>query len=160
TLLAAHKTQNHPSAYSDIVKLCRRHKIVTHFSNIIGFPDDTAETIAEHLDVMRGLQPEAASFYVLCPIPGTEQYDEFLAAGYITEPNMDRFDGTAPTWRHPNLGKDELQDLLFSCYKQYYSVGHIVRTAIRTFHAESIGGMVPYIADPLFSRFSARQRMH
>src|SRR5438552_5273964 len=75
TLLAAHKTQNHPSTYSNIVRLCRKYNIVSHFSNIIGFPDDTAETIAEHLDVLRSLQADAASFYILCPIPGTEQYD-------------------------------------------------------------------------------------
>src|SRR6185295_2499712 len=40
TLLAAHKAQNNPATYSDIVRLCRKHGIVSHFSNIIGFPDD------------------------------------------------------------------------------------------------------------------------
>ena len=51
--LAAHKTQNHPSTYSEIVRLCRKHGIICHFSNIIGFPEDTAETVHEHLDVLR-----------------------------------------------------------------------------------------------------------
>ena len=36
------------------------------------------------------------SFYVLTPIPGTEQYDEFSGAGLITEPNLDRFDTARP----------------------------------------------------------------
>src|SRR6185436_13924139 len=76
TLLAAHKAQNHPSTYTDIVRLCRQNGIVSHFSNIIGFPEDTAESIREHVDVLRGLHPDVASFYILCPIPGTDQYDD------------------------------------------------------------------------------------
>src|SRR5215831_19000883 len=53
TLLAAHKTQNHPSTYSEIVKLCKKHGIVSHFSNIICCPDDTADTIREHMRVLQ-----------------------------------------------------------------------------------------------------------
>src|SRR6516225_2038455 len=33
TLLAAHKTQNYPSTYSDIIKLCEKSGVVSHFSN-------------------------------------------------------------------------------------------------------------------------------
>jgi hypothetical protein len=160
TLLGAHKTQNHPETYSKIVKLCQEHAIISHFSNIIGFPEDTAHSIREYLDVLRGLHADVASFYILCPIPGTEQYDEFLAAGYITETNLDRFDATAPTWRHPNLGASELQDLLYMCYRKFYSAGHICRTAIRSLSADSLRGMMPYFGHPLFSRFSAWKKMH
>src|SRR3989454_8291657 len=49
TLLAVHKTQNHPSTYGDIVKLCWKHGVLSHFSNIIGFPDDSVRTVREHL---------------------------------------------------------------------------------------------------------------
>ena len=158
TLLAAHKTQNYPSTYSDIVKLSRRHSVVTHFSNIIGFPEDTARTIREHMDILSGLSPDVASFYILCPIPGTEQYDDFLASGWITEQNLDRFDGTAPTWRHPELSAHDLQDMLFSCYRGFYSAGHIFTTAMRTFRSDA--GMLPCLGHPVFSLISAWQRVH
>src|SRR4051812_21846062 len=62
TLLAAHKTQNYPSTYSEIVKLCEKHGIVSHFSNIIGFPDDTSDTIRQHMQVLRELHPDVSSF--------------------------------------------------------------------------------------------------
>jgi len=160
TLLAAHKTQNHPSTYSDIVKLCQKYGIVSHFSNIIGFPDDTAPSIREHVEVLRELDPNVASFYILCPIPGTEQYDDFLATRYITEMNLDRFDGTAPTWRHPNLSADELEDLLFFCYRRFYSAGHIVAKAIKHPRRNFVDWLLPYVGHPLFSRFAAAKRMH
>lgn len=161
TLLAAHKAQNHPTTYGEIIRLCTKHGIVSHFSNIIGFPDDTAASIREHLDVLREINPDVASFYILTPIPGTEQYDDFLRAGWITEQNLDRFDATTTTWRHPNLTSDELKDLLFHCYQRFFSVSHIVSTAIRTFrHRQAHAGYLPYFGQPLFSRISAERRTH
>jgi len=160
TLLAAHKTQNQPSTYGEIVRLCNKYRIVSHFSNIIGFPEDTSDSIREHLGMLREMEPAVASFYVLCPIPGTEQYDEFLAANLITEPNLDRFDGTTPTWRHPNLSAEELEDLLYHCYRRFYSAGHMISTAIKSMRREGLGGMIPYLGHPLFSRYAAAKREH
>jgi hypothetical protein len=48
---------------------CRAHGITSHFSNILGFPGDT------------------------------EQYDDFLREGLITEDDLGRFDGTTVTSR-------------------------------------------------------------
>jgi radical SAM superfamily enzyme YgiQ (UPF0313 family) len=160
TLLAAHKTQNYPSTYQEIVRLCRQNGIVSHFSNIIGFPGDTTQSIREHLDVLRGLRPSVASFYILCPIPGTEQYDDFTAAKWITEPNLDRYDGTCSVWRHPNLKPGELNDRLFSCYREFYTPGHIVETAVRSLRHRPPVCLAPHLGHPLFSRFSAWQKMH
>lgn len=81
TLLAAQKGQNRPETYQDIVRLCHDHGISSHFSNIIGFPQDMEQDVHEHLEVLRDLDPTWSSFYILCPIPGTEQYDDFLAEG-------------------------------------------------------------------------------
>ena len=104
-LRGVHKLHNTPARYAEIVRLCREHRISSHFSNIFGFPSDTAESVAEHVETLRALAPDVASFYVLTPIPGTEQYDEYAAAGLIIERNLDRFDGSTLTWRHPSLSR-------------------------------------------------------
>jgi radical SAM superfamily enzyme YgiQ (UPF0313 family) len=111
-LLTAHKGQNRPEMYKDIVRLCREHGISSHFSNIIGFPQNGEQEVHEHLRVLREMDPTWASFYILCPIPGTEQYDDFLAQGLITENNLDRFDTTCLTWRHPSLSRERMSELL------------------------------------------------
>src|SRR5262249_50934309 len=143
TLLAAHKTQNHPSTYTDIVRLCRNHGIVSHFSNIIGFPEDTAGSIREHVKVLRELDPNVGSFYILCPIPGTEQYDDSLERKCITEMNLDRYDGPSPTWRHPNLSAHKLKALLFYCYRRFYSAGHIILKAKKHPRRELMDWLIP-----------------
>jgi radical SAM superfamily enzyme YgiQ (UPF0313 family) len=161
TLLSAHKAQNHPSMYGEIVKLCSKYGIMSHFSNIIGFPEDTSNSVSEHLDVLRGLQPDVASFYILTPIPGTEQYEDFRALGWITEQNLDRFDATTTTWRHPNLSAAELKEWLFRCYRKFYSVRQILRTAFDSLRPkEAKTGMLPYIGHPLFTRFSVWRNTH
>ena len=163
-LLAAHKAQNHPQLYGDIVRLCRRYGISTHFSNIIGFPEDTESGIREHVDTLIDLAPDLASFYILTPIPGTQQYDEFLADGRIYEKNLDRFDATCPTWRHDSLAPEQLTDLLFECYRRFYSLSHLVRRGLRNWKSEVRGTtLVDFVQGAVahaFSRFAAHRKMH
>jgi len=163
TLLAAQKGQNRPEMYRDIVRLCREHGISSHFSNIIGFPQDTQQEIDEHLETLRAMNPTWASFYILCPIPGTEQYDDFLADGLITEKNLDRFDTTCLTWRHPCFSHERLSQMLFDCYRKFFSWRHMLQNVRDEmgFHKQSVlarsaGGM----AMSLFNRFCAWRKTH
>jgi radical SAM superfamily enzyme YgiQ (UPF0313 family) len=162
TLLAAAKGQNRPEMYRDIVRLCREFGISSHFSNIIGFPQDTEQEVNRHLETLRALGPTLASFYILCPIPGTEQYDDFLARGLIEEKNLDRFDGTSLTWRHPCLGRAQTPGLLFQCYRSFFSWGHVLRNAAhRTFRSRSVlAESAKNMAFSLFSRYCAWRQMH
>lgn len=162
-LLAAHKGQNRPETYKDIVRLCREHGISSHFSNIIGFPQNGEQEIREHLQVLRDMDPTWASFYILCPIPGTEQYDDFLAQGLITEKNLDRFDTTCLTWHHPSLSRKRLSELLFECYRKFFSVRHVLRNAKNemSFGGRGVlGRSAANMAMSLFSRYCAWRRTH
>jgi hypothetical protein len=162
TLLAAQKGQNRPEVYRDIVRLCREHGISSHFSNIIGFPQDTERDVCEHLETLRALGPTWASFYVLCPIPGTEQYDNFMAEGLVTEDNLDRFDATCLTWRHPNFSREQLAGLLFRCYRKFFSTGHAVRNLMHLSWLRSgvLAQSVGITAMSLFNRYCAWRRTH
>jgi pyruvate-formate lyase-activating enzyme len=119
TLLGAKKNQNHPARYRELVQLCHEYGIGAHFSNIIGFPEDTEAVVLENLRILRELRPDVASFYILTP--GGAQYEEFLDAGLITERNMDRCDASCATWRHPHISDERLVDLLFHCYTEFFA---------------------------------------
>ena len=144
-LLAASKGQNHPKMYNEIVRLCREYQIDTHFSNIIGFPEDTEAGVRQHLETLIEMGPDIASFYILTPIPGTEQYDDFLAEGRIYEKNLDRFDGTQPTWTHDHLSPEQRTRLLFRCYEQFYSLSHLTKRLKRTIKNRKHGEWMPLI---------------
>jgi len=72
-----------------------------------------------------------ASFYILTPIPGTEQYEEFLGKGWITETNLDRFDGTRLLFRHPRLGPTRLTELLLDSYRRFFHWPDVARKLAR-----------------------------
>ncbi len=161
TLLAAKKGQNHPELYKNIVELCRSYGISSHFSNIIGFPKDTASSIGWHIKSICDLSPVHASFYILCPIPGTEQYGEFLKSELIAERNLDRFDGTVLTWNHPGLSHRELTSLLFRCYDTFYSLKHVISCLRRESEANGRWGRsFALVARSSFSRYSTFSGEH
>ncbi len=81
----------------------------------------------------------------------------------ITEKNLDRFDTTCLTWRHPSFSRERLSHLLFDCYKKFFSFGHTMQNAMDEvqggrpgFLKRSMGGM----AMSLFTRYCAWQRRH
>lgn len=163
TLLAARKGRNRSETYRDIVRLCRAHGIASHFSNIIGFPQDAEPDVRAHVEVLRALGPTWASFYILCPIPGTEQYDDFMAAGLVTEKNLDRFDTTCLTWRHPSFSPEQLSELLFGCFRRFYTLRHAlgnVRDRVAGPGKEVLADMAGRVANTLFVRTCARRRTH
>ncbi|HMF08318.1 MAG TPA: radical SAM protein [Thermoanaerobaculia bacterium] len=127
TLAGAHKFHNVPDRYAEIVRLCREHGITSHFSNILGFPEDTGASILENLATLRALGPDVASFYILTPVPGTEQYADFRRRGLVDEENLDRFDGSTLAWKHPRLDAEELTGLLRRCYRDFFSAGDVSR---------------------------------
>jgi hypothetical protein len=161
-LREAQKHQNHPERYKEILDLCRAHGISSHFSNILGFPGDTQQSVLNHLDKLKDLHPDIASFYILTPIPGTEQYDDFLQKGLITEQNLDRYDGACVTWRHPDLTYQQLTDLLFHCYRKFYSFSHVLKRGMSRYFKKGNPVLEALVGAglPLFSRFAAFKRMH
>jgi radical SAM superfamily enzyme YgiQ (UPF0313 family) len=148
TLLKAKKAQNHPDTYRDIIDLCHRRGITAHFSNIFGFPDDDAASIRVHLDAIKALSPEAASYYVLTPIPGTEQYDDFRREGLIVDDNLDRFDGSHLVWKHPHLSRKQLNKAMLRGYVEQYSPRN-VGAKILEWRART--GRVPPFGAPFFA---------
>jgi radical SAM superfamily enzyme YgiQ (UPF0313 family) len=163
-LAGAHKLQNHPERYARIVELCREHGVTCHFSNILGFPTDTEETILDHLAKLRELDPDLASFYMLTPIPGTDQYADFLARGWITTANLDRFDGTSITWRHPNLAPERWVELLYRSYREFCRPSAVARRLARAARARwdfRTPGKLSSIGGYAFqSRLAVRARAH
>jgi hypothetical protein len=161
TLLAAHKAQNHPEAYGEIVRLCEKHGVNPHFSNIIAFPGESARDVREHLQVLRSLAPGAASFYILTPVPGSDQYAEFLDKGLIYERNLDRFDATTTTWKHDVMSREEIQDLLFECYRRFYTGGKMLQAAWSSVNPFApTPAVVRSLGMAMFGRFSAWRRVH
>jgi hypothetical protein len=155
-LKGVNKNHNDPTRYARIVEHCKRHGISSHFSNIIGFPEQTESSITEHLAELRAVAPDQASFYVLTPTPGTEQWAEYMDKDLLTERNLDAMDSTRLTWRHPHLRGEQLQDLVFRCYREFYSPREIARRV--PFWLQRNGSI--HFGNAVMSNWNARRRKH
>jgi radical SAM superfamily enzyme YgiQ (UPF0313 family) len=86
-LLAAQKRQNKLTEYRGMLLAWKASGIMTFAGYIIGFPNDTPESISDDIKIIQQELPiDAVEFFVLTPLPGSEDH-KVLAANGI---DMDR----------------------------------------------------------------------
>jgi len=164
TLRQAKKHHNQPNHYAEIVEACRQNGITSHFSCILGFPQDTEESMRHDLETVSSMRPDVATFYILTPLPGTEQFEDFLAQGLISEKNLDRTDGKCVTWRHPHLSAQQLTDALYRAYRQFNPWSELLAKTIRRWKDQRdfrrYAGFVTTTGYGAFSRVMAFRHRH
>lgn len=164
TLQEAKKHHNYPNHYVELVEACRENGITSHFSCILGFPQDTEESLSEDLEKLRSMRPDVATFYILTPLPGTEQFEDFMSQGLITEKNMDRADGKCVTWTHPHLSEKQQLDALFRAYRRFNSVKDVLSKTVRMQREHRdyrrYASFMTTTGYAVFSRFMALRHRH
>lgn len=97
---------------------CRKLGVVTAAFYVLGFLEDTPESIAATIGYSIELGSTVAQFKILTPYPGTPLFKRL--APLITEQDWERFDGFTPTFTHPTMDGSELLRLLGQAYTQFY----------------------------------------
>jgi radical SAM superfamily enzyme YgiQ (UPF0313 family) len=101
-----------------ILDHCRKLGIVTVAFYVLGFLQDTWDSIEATIDYSTRLGSTFAQFKMLTPYPGTPMFKQIEPL--LTDSNWERFDGYTPTFTHPNLTFDELRYLLGAAYTRFY----------------------------------------
>jgi anaerobic magnesium-protoporphyrin IX monomethyl ester cyclase len=108
-----------PEAHQkDVLRRSRELGIVTAAFYVLGFAEDTWDSIRETIAYSIDLGSTVAQFKVLTPYPGTPLYKRMEPT--ITETDWERFDGFTPTFTHPSLTHADLTFLLTTAYTQFY----------------------------------------
>ena len=97
---------------------CRKMGIRTTAGFMIGFPDDTEDSIHAVLDHARLLGPTFADFRLVTPYPGTEFSRRI--ADRIGHLGFSRYTSHTPLIECEHLGGEKLQRLQAECYARYY----------------------------------------
>lgn len=113
----------------DVLAHCRALGIVTAAFYVLGFTEDTWESIRATIDYSLELGSTVAQFKVLTPYPGTPLFKRM--APLISETDWEEFDGFTPTFRHPHLSGPELRFLLGSAYTRFYMRPSFVANYLR-----------------------------
>ena len=140
-LIDAKKRQNRISEYRVMLHAWRAQKTITYAGYILGFPRDTPERIEHDIRVlMEELPIDLLEFFILTPLPGSEDHQKLYSQGAWTDPDMNKYDLEHVVSRHGIMSADDWQGIYRKAWDLYYSPSHIERLLRRT----KASGMKPW----------------
>ncbi|MBI4354861.1 MAG: radical SAM protein [Candidatus Omnitrophica bacterium] len=122
-LEAAGKRQNRVAEFQQLIAAYRQGGIVTHVAYIIGFPFDTPASVRQDVACLqRDLGPEQASFFMLTPLPGSQDHLALLKAGAYLDPDLNRYDSFHAATHHPRMTDEEWRGVYEEAWSSFYGL--------------------------------------
>ena len=126
SLMGAKKRQNKIWEYREMLQAWKRAKVLTWAGYILGFPGDTPESIARDIEIIkRELPLDLLEFFILTPLPGSEDHKTLHQRGVAMDPDMNKYDLEHVTTAHPLMSADEWQQVYRDAFARYYSDAHV-----------------------------------
>jgi radical SAM superfamily enzyme YgiQ (UPF0313 family) len=126
SLAAARKGQNKITDYRAMLQAWHRVGALTYAGYILGFPEDTPETIRRDIEIMkRELPVDILEFFILTPLPGSQDHQQLVEAGATLDPDMNNYDVQHVTQEHPRMTAEEWQAIYREAWDLYYSPEHV-----------------------------------
>jgi radical SAM superfamily enzyme YgiQ (UPF0313 family) len=131
SLLAAKKKQNRIAEYRDMLLAWKRIRAVIWAGYIIGFPADTPETVARDIRIIQAELPiDFLEFFILTPLPGSEDHQKLAAAGVAMDADLNRYDTFHVVTAHPTMSREAWERTYWDAWRSYYTFKHM-RTLLR-----------------------------
>ena len=112
--------------------------IITFCGYILGFPEDTAASIEHDIEILkRELPVDCLEFFVLTPLPGSEDHQKLARSGVAMERDMNKYDLEHVCTAHGRMTFEEWQGVYQRAWLQYYDMEHI-ETLLRRAVADGI----------------------
>ena len=128
SLRAAGKRQNRVGEYAATLRTWHDAGILTHVGYIIGFPEDTPASVAMAVRALKhDLAVDLASFFLLTPLPGSDDYRRARAAGVDLDTDLGRFDTFHPVIDHPRMTRLQWSAAYQEAWRSFYSFEHRLR---------------------------------
>jgi Radical SAM superfamily len=160
SLMGTKKRQNKIWEYREMLQAWRRSGVITYCGYILGFPSDTPESIARDIDIIkRELPLDILQFYILTPLPGSEDHKVLHEGGVALDLDMNKYDLEHACTAHPIMSLEVLERAYHDAWKRYYTDEH-VQTIFRRAHASGVpmnkvGGILTWV-----SGSNAIERVH
>lgn len=130
-LMGAKKRQNKITEYRKMLLAWKKAKVLTYAGYILGFPNDTLESILHDIDVIkRELPVDLLEFFYLTPLPGSEDHLKLVRAGVELDPDLNKYDLNHICTAHPKMSADEWNTAYRMAWERYYTDEH-VETVLR-----------------------------
>jgi radical SAM superfamily enzyme YgiQ (UPF0313 family) len=133
SLKGAQKGQNRITEYRAMLQAWHRVGTLTYAGYILGFPNDTPESIERDIGIIqRELPIDILEFFILTPLPGSADHKKLALAGVPMEKDLNRYDVVHVTTAHPLMPDAALLGIYRKAWELYYSPAHVERVLRRT----------------------------
>jgi radical SAM superfamily enzyme YgiQ (UPF0313 family) len=125
-LRLASKGQNRITEYRKMLQAWRAVKVMTLAGYILGFPSDTPQSIERDIEIIkRELPIDILEFFILTPLPGSQDHKEMYLKGVPLDPDMNRYDLEHVTTEPGNMSSKELAEIYDRAWHLYYTPEHV-----------------------------------
>jgi hypothetical protein len=126
SLMGAKKRQNKITEYRKMLLAWKSAGAITYCGYILGFPNDTPETIRRDIEIIqRELPVDLLEFFHLTPLPGSEDHKKLHQAGVAMDPDMNKYDLNHVTTAHPRMSPAEFAKAYEMAWNVYYTPQHV-----------------------------------
>ena len=136
SLLGAKKRQNKITDYRQMLLAWKQVGIVTYCGYILGFPNDTPESIIHDIEIIkRELPVDLLEFFYLTPLPGSEDHKKLHEAGIAMDEDLNKYDLNHAVTGHASMTQAEWEKTYHDAWQTYYTDEHVetvLRRAIAT----------------------------
>lgn len=131
SLLGAKKQQNKITEYRKMLLAWKKAKVLTYCGYILGFPNDTRESIIHDIGVIQKELPvDLLEFFYLTPLPGSEDHRNLLQRGTWMDEDINKYDLNHAVTTHAQMSIEEWQGAYRAAWETYYTDEHI-RTVLK-----------------------------
>jgi len=102
----------------EFIETCRGMGIRTVAGFMIGFPDDTQQSIRRVMDYARQVNPTYANFNIVTPYPGTEFFEQIKDR--IADFDYSRYTVYTPVLKYEHLTPQHVAALHAKCFNRFY----------------------------------------
>jgi len=100
------------------LRLLREIGIITETSMILGFPDETEDSIARTLELALEFNPDFAHFLAIAPWPYSDIYGELK--DFIVERDYRKYNLIDPIVKPRKMTLEQLDRAIVDCYRAFY----------------------------------------
>jgi hypothetical protein len=125
-LLGAKKRQNKITEYRKMLLAWKAAGIITYAGYILGFPNDTVESILHDIDtIKRELPVDILEFFYLTPLPGSEDHLKLVRSDVALDPDLNKYDLNHICTAHPLMSRAEWDSVYKLAWQRYYTLDHV-----------------------------------
>jgi len=116
--LDAMKKGTHVDEAKAALEIIHQHDMVSEASFLVGFPDETVESIKETLKLAQYYNPDNANFFPVTPWPYSELYAELKP--YIKEWDYSKYNFIESIIEPKQMSKRQIDVAIVECFRKFY----------------------------------------